>query len=139
MAEFHIPVTEYNEWRTNELPFTQTYFRLTLADLFDARYAAVPNDGRVQIILKVTHPNSGDARVSIPPRGEVDGLDIIGGVTMYVPNTGSGGIDRDLFYTAGPFDPAVFNNDDGEVEIRYNFVSGSGSTFSNYYLAAIRS
>ena len=139
MAEFHIPVTEYNEWRTNELPFTQTHFVVVLANRADARYAAVPNDGRVQIIFKITHNAAGRANVTIPPRGDIDGLDIIGGTTLYVPRTDSGGVDRELLYYAGPFDPKVFNNDDGEVEIRYNYVSGDSDVFAYYHLAAIRS
>ena len=139
MAEFHIPVTEYNEWRTNELPFTAIPFVVTLANLFDTRYVAVPNDGRVQLIFKVTHNANGRAIVAIPPRGDIDGLDIIGSTTLYIPRTDTHGVDRELLYTAGPFDPKVFNNDDGEVEISYNFLAGHGSVFTHYYLAAIRS
>lgn len=130
MAEFHIPVTEYNEWRTNELPFTRTYFGDANIDTVH-----VPNDGRVQIIFKVESGEIGTNRIMIPTNGQVDGLDI-DDITSDIASDSS----DDKFYCIGPLDAKVFNNAAGEVVVHYEHLSGfHDAMYSNYYVAAIRS
>ena len=137
MATITIPVTEYNEWRTNELVFTQTLFPANFPVV--THTALIPNDGRVQLIFKITHDAPGEMYLTVRTRGLIDGLDINDINPIVIPRTDSHGADRELLYCVGPFDPPVFNNADGYVEVDYIWASGSSNVHNHYYLAAIRS
>lgn len=134
-----IPVTEYSAWRTNELVFTPTHF--VFADLVAGEdHVFVPNDGRVQLIFKILQGADGQAYITFVTHGQVDGLAIDDYEPSPTLETDSSGVDRDVFYCVGPFDPKVFNNADGMLELDYRIYLGSYvQTFNKYYLAAIRS
>ena len=134
-----IPVTEYAAWRTNELVFTPTHF--VLADFIASEDRVfVPNDGWVQLIFKIAQGSKGQAYVTFATHGQVDGLDIDDYEPSPTLRTDSNGVDRDVFYCVGPFDPALFNNADGMLELEYSIYSGSYvQTLNKYYVAAIRS
>ena len=135
MSHITIPYTEYNLWRTDELVFTPTPFTPPP----NAHFFYIPNDGRIQLIVRVTQGAAGRSFISVHAQGQVDGLDVSGGDLIYTPRTDSTGIDRDIFYCMGPFDPALFNDDDGNIALRYDFISGSSDIYDHYSAAVVRS
>ena len=137
MPHITIPYTEYNEWRTNELVFTPTPWSPTLTQRVHFFY--IPNDGRIQLIIRITQGAAARSFISVHARGQVDGLDVQGGNTENVPFTNSAGIDRDIFYCIGPFDPAFYNDDDGNIALRYDFINGNSSAYDHYSVAVVRS